>query len=170
MMTKKQTLELRGDRELVLTRRFAAPRRLVWLAYSDCEHLAHWWGPAGWELTHCQLDFRPGGTWHYCMSGEYEGNTMESWGLATYQEIEAPQRLVYADAFSDKEGNVNEAMPQMIITTTLTEEDGATLLTSSTLFASTEARQQVIDMGMEAGISQTWDRLDGYLATLAAGK
>lgn len=166
MSNKKQTLELRGDRELILTRRFAASPSLVWQAYTDCAHLAHWWGPTGWELSHCVLDLRIGGNWHYCMRGEYDGNVMESWGLATYQEIEAPHRLVYADAFSDKDGNINADMPQMVITVTLAEEAGETLLISSTLFASAEARQEVLDMGMEAGITQTWDRLDAHLLTL----
>lgn len=166
MSNQKQTLELRGNRELVLTRRFAAPRHLVWLAYTDCAHLAHWWGPAGWELTYCKLDFRPGGVWHYCMTGEYEGNPMKSWGIATYRDIDPPGRLVYVDAFSDSDGNVLAEMPQMVITVTLTEEAGMTLLTSSTLFESAAARQQVIDMGMEQGISQTWDRLDAYLPEL----
>ena len=165
-MSNKQTIELRGERELVVTRRFAAPRRLVWMAYSDCAHLKHWWGPQGWELTHCELDFRPGGTWHYCMTGEYEGNTMESWGMATYEEIDAPQRFVYRDAFSDAEGNINPDLPQMVITVSLEEIDGETLLTSSTLFDSADARQQVIDMGMEEGMADTWDRLDDLLATL----
>lgn len=164
-MSNKQTLELRGERELVLTRHFAAPRQLVWTAYSDCKHLKHWWGPQGWELTHCELDFRPNGTWHYCMSGEYEGNTMESWGLATYEEIDAPNRLVYRDAFSDAEGNVNADMPQMVTKMTLEEVEGGTLLTSISVYESADARQQVIDMGVEEGIAQTWDRLDDYLAT-----
>ncbi len=164
MADRRQTLELRGDRELILTRRFAAPRKLVWMAYTDCTHLAHWWGPTGWELTHCELDLRPGGVWHYCMSGEYEGKTMDSWGIATYQEINAPHRLTYFDAFSDKDGQVNKNMPQMKVTVTLEEKDGETLLTNNTLFESAAARQQVIDMGMEEGIAQTWDRLDTYLA------
>lgn len=166
MSNTQQTVELRGDRELVLTRRFDAPRRLVWSAYTDCAHLTHWWGPTGWKLTHCELDLRPGGVWHYCMTGEYEGNVMESWGLATYQEIDEPGRLVYVDAFSDKDGNVNAEMPQMEITVTLAEEAGGTLLMSHTLFESTEARQQVVDMGVEEGITQTWDRLGSYLSTM----
>lgn len=167
-MEKKHTLELRGERELVLTRPFAAPRRLVWDAYTDCRHLVHWWGPAGWDLTHCELDLRPGGSWHYCMSGQHEGKPMESWGLAIYEEIEAPHRLVYRDAFSDREGTVNADMPQMEITVTFEEIEGGTLLTSSTLFESSEARQQVIDMGVEHGIADTWARLDDYLPTIDA--
>ena len=166
MKTTNQTLELHGDRELVLTRYFAAPVQLVWEAHTDCAHLSHWWGPKGWELTHCKLELKIGGKWHYCMSGEHEGNQMQSWGLATYQVIAAPNRLVYQDTFSDQDGNVNPEMPEMIVTILLTEQQAGTLLTNKTLFESTEARQQVIDMGMEVGITQTWDRLDTHLTTM----
>lgn len=163
MSEPKQTLELRGDYEIVLTRRFSAPRHLVWKAFSSCEHLKHWWGPKGWDLTHCEMDFRPSGRWHYCISGEYEGNLMESWGLATYQEIDEPQRFVYRDAFSNKEGDINSDMPQMLITVTMDDQGQTTLLTNITKCESTEARQQLIDMGMEGGITETWDRLDEIL-------
>lgn len=166
MSNKQGTVELRGDRELVLTRSFAAPRQRVWQAYTDCAHLSQWWGPTGWELTHCELELRPGGVWHYCMKGEYDGNVMESWGLATYREVDAPSRLVYVDAFSDEDGKVNAEMPQMEVGVTLKEEAGETILTSHTLFESTEARQQVIDMGVVEGITQTWDRLESYLSTM----
>ena len=166
MSNDKQTLTLRGDREIVLTRRFSAPRHLVWKAHSSCEHLKHWWGPKGWDLVHCMMDFRPNGTWHYCMAGEYEGNAMESWGLATYQEIEEPERIVYTDAFSDKEGSINPDMPEMLITVTMDDQGETTLLTNVTRCESAEARQQLIDMGMEGGITETWDRLDELLTQL----
>lgn len=166
MNQKQQTLELRGERELVMTRHFAAPPQLVWQAYTNCAHLSHWWGPAGWELTHCTLDLRVGGIWHYCMSGEMDGNKMDSWGRAEYQEIDAPNRLVYTDAFSDEDGNIAEGMPQMVITITLDEAEGGTLLTSITELESAEARQTLIEMGVETGITQTWDRLDNYLPQL----
>lgn len=164
-MNKTHTLELRGERELIFSRHFAAPRQLVWDCYTNCAHLAYWWAPIGWELTHCKLDLRVGGTWHYCMAGEYEGNRMESWGLATYKTIDAPQQLVYEDAFSDKDGNVNADMPQMLITVTFEEVDGGTRMTSNTLLASAEARQQIIDMGVEDGVAGTYERLDAYLLT-----
>ncbi len=164
-MTNKQTVELREERELVLARHFAAPRQLVWDAYTNCAHLKHWWGPKGWELTHCELDLREDGKWHYCMAGEYEGSRQESWGLATYDEIDAPSRLVYRDAFADAEGNVHPDMPEMVITVLFEAVDGGTLMTSITEFVSADARQQVLDMGAEQGIRETWDRLDDYLAT-----
>ena len=165
-MTDKMTLELRGEREIVLKRRFAAPPQLVWETYTDCEHLKHWWGPHGWDLTHCELDLRVGGRWHYCMSGEYEGEMQHSWGLATYDEIDTPKRLVYREAFSDADGNTSEEMPEMVITVLFEDVDGETLMTSITEFVSAEARQEVLDMGAAEGIEQTWERLAVYLPTL----
>ncbi|MCO5192320.1 MAG: SRPBCC domain-containing protein [Anaerolineae bacterium] len=167
MTNKRQTMAIHGDRELVMTRRFAAPRHLVWQAYTDCAHLSQWWGPTGWTVPHCELDLRPGGKWHYCMKGEMpDGSVMESWGLAVYREIVPPERLVYVDAFSDSDGTISADLPQMLITVTFEEIDGQTLLTSITEFDSAEALQTVIDMGMEQGITQTWDRLDAHLPTM----
>lgn len=165
-MTKKHTLELRGDREIVFTRPFAAPCELVWEAYTDCKHLVHWWGPAGWDLTHCELDLRVGGTWHYCMAGPFNGEHMESWGLGTYLELDAPQRLVYEDAFSDKDANVDADFPSTLNTITFEAVDGGTLMRISTVCASAEARQQLLDMDVEQGVAETWYRLDDHLPTI----
>jgi uncharacterized protein YndB with AHSA1/START domain len=57
------------DRELTITRIFDAPRELVFKAWSKPEHLMRWWGPHGCKLTVCETDFRPGGTWRFCMLG-----------------------------------------------------------------------------------------------------
>lgn len=169
-MIKKHTLELRGDCEIVFTRPFAAPCQLVWEAYTDCAHLVNWWGPEGWELTHCQLDLKVGGTWHYCMAGFYEGNHMESWGLGTYEELEAPHHLVYRDAFSDKNGNVDPDMPETLNTIVFKAIDGGTMMHISTLCESAEARQQLIDMQVEQGVAESWQRLDVFLSSLSAEK
>ncbi len=108
------------------------------------------------------MDFRVGGTWHYCMRGPNEGD--ESWGLATYEEIVPAERIVYTDAFSDAEGNVNEAMPRTRSTVEFAEVDGRTRLTIRAEYPSQEDLQQVIDMGMVPGITETLDRLDEHLA------
>ena len=67
-----------GPRDITMRRRFDAPRELVFEAYSSCEHIEQWWGPRSWPVAHCRMDFRPGGTWHYCMKGP-EGQ--EAWAL-----------------------------------------------------------------------------------------
>ncbi|MCB0128190.1 MAG: SRPBCC domain-containing protein, partial [Caldilineaceae bacterium] len=114
-------MERPSDRELVVTRTFAAPRALVWQAWTQCEHLQEWWAPAGWSVPVCKMDFRVGGTWHYCMKGPMpDGSVMESWGLTVYQEIVEPERIVALDQFADAEGNVAAEMPKMLNTITFT--------------------------------------------------
>lgn len=159
----KTVLTLPSDREIAVTRRFNAPRTLVWQAYTQAEHLRHWWGPTGWSLPVCELDLRPGGTWFYCMEGP---DGMRSCGIATYREIVAPERLVYEDAFAHEDGSTQEDMPVGLNTVVFSEQDGLTTVHSTTLYPSKEDRDTVIVMGVEAGIGQTFDRLEAYLPSL----
>jgi len=153
--------------ELTLERVFNAPPALVFKAFSEAEHLKHWWGPRGWTLTVCEIDFRPGGTWHYCMKcedrnqGDFYG--MESWGKGLYHEIDEPDSFVYTDYFSDAEGNLNDSMPAARVKNSFLPHEGGTKLVSKTVYESPEALQSVIAMGMEQGITETWDRLEEYL-------
>ncbi|MFD2671725.1 SRPBCC domain-containing protein [Marinicrinis sediminis] len=154
---------------LTLTRLFQAPRELVFSAFTEADHLKHWWGPRGWEITVCEMDFRPGGSWHYCMKcmdkgqGDFYG--MESWGKAIYHQIEAPEKIIYTDYFSDADGNESAEMPATNVTLTFEEADGYTRVVNRAEYVSPEALQTVLDMGMEQGISETWSRLDEYLQT-----
>ncbi|MEW5961165.1 MAG: SRPBCC domain-containing protein [Chloroflexota bacterium] len=144
-----------------MERVFDAPRELVWQAWTKPEHLAHWWGPKGWTLPVCQIDFRPGGVWHYCMRGP-AGE--ESWGKAVYREIVEPERIVFLDAFADAAGNSVEGMPEMLIMVIFAEHNGQTKLTSRAQFASAADLESVLAMGMAEGLTETWDRLEAYLA------
>jgi uncharacterized protein YndB with AHSA1/START domain len=152
-----------SDVEFVLSRTFNAPRTLVWDAWSKPEHLKQWWGPEGWELPVCEIDFREGGTWVYCMKGP---DGMESWGKAYYQELKRPERIVYRDTFIDADRQPLEGMPEMTITVEFAEADGKTTLTSRALFPSAEALKATVEMGMEEGMKQTWDRLEALLASM----
>lgn len=158
---KKQQLKMSIDGQtLIMERVFNAPRELVFSAHGDPDRIAQWWGPRGWSLSHNQMDFRPRGTWHYCMQGP-AGE--ESWGLTTYKEIVEPHRIVYTDVFSDSEGNVAEGMPEMQVISEFSDEGGKTRLTSRTRFASIEDLNKVIEMGVEEGAAETWDRLAEYV-------
>ncbi len=55
-----------AERELVVTPLIEAPRELVFKAWTEPEHLMHWWGPKGFTTPFCRIDFRPGGVFHYC--------------------------------------------------------------------------------------------------------
>jgi uncharacterized protein YndB with AHSA1/START domain len=81
-----------ADRELIMERIFDAPRELVFRAYSEPEHLVRWWGPKGWTLPVCKVDFRPGGVWHFCMLSP--DGQMNPCAKAVYQEIIAPERII----------------------------------------------------------------------------
>ncbi|CAN5890379.1 SRPBCC family protein [soil metagenome] len=152
-------------RTFTLSRTFAAPRELVFAAFSQCEHLKHWWGPQGWSLPVCDMDFRVGGTWFYCMRGQdQDGKPMDSCGKSTYEAIEAPEKIVYTDAFVDKEGNSLANTPTMHITVTFEAVDGKTQVTSVTVFATPEDLEAVKNMGMEQGVAETWDKLEKHLA------
>jgi len=168
-MSNKMIFKVEGQ-ELILERIFNAPRELVFKAFSEAEHLKHWWGPRGWTLTVCNVDFRPGGVWHYCMKcidenqGDFYG--FESWGKGVYQEIVEGEKIVYVDYFSDAEGNEAEGMPSSQITMTFIEHEGKTKLVCRAKYASAEALKTVLDMGMEQGITETWDRLEEHLQSL----
>ncbi|MBD0381811.1 SRPBCC domain-containing protein [Paenibacillus sedimenti] len=168
-MSNQMITKVEGQ-ELILERVFDAPRELVFKAFSEAEHLKHWWGPRGWTLTVCNVDFRPGGIWHYCMKcidekqGDFFG--MESWGKAVYREIVEPEKIAFVDYFSDAQGNEAEGMPSSQVTITFEEYEGKTKLINRGKYASAEALKAVLDMGMEQGISETWDRLDEHLQSI----
>jgi uncharacterized protein YndB with AHSA1/START domain len=158
---------IENDRVLILEREFNAPRDLVFTMFKEPEHLKHWWGPTGWELPVCNLDFRPGGVWHYCMKcvdpnqGQFYG--MESWGKGIYQDISEPETIIYTDYFSDAEGNINPNMPSTEITLEFVELGDKTILINRGEYVSAEALKTVMDMGMLQGITETWNRLEEHL-------
>lgn len=159
--SKKTQLTLPSDQEILIVRTFDAPRAVVWQMWTAAEHLRHWWGPEGWTLPVCELDFRPGGTWFYCMQGP---DGMRACGKATYLEIDAPERIVYEDAFAGEDGNILEEMPVGQITVRFAEAGGKTTVTSAVRYPTKADRDKVIEMGMEVGFDQTMNRLEAYLA------
>lgn len=154
------------ERELIITRDFNAPRDLVFEVWSSCEHLKHWWGPKEWPMDECIMDFREGGTWQYCLRGPNEGD--ESWGKAIYQEISKPEKIVYKDHFTDSEGNINEEMPELLITVEFIEHEGNTRQIQTALFDSAETRKSIVEMGFVEGMSSSLDRLEEHLAQVTA--
>lgn len=149
--------------EFMMERIFLAPRELVFKAFSTSEHLSQWFAPRGWTVPVSNLDFRVGGSWHFCMKcvdknqGDFYG--FESWGKAVYHEIVAPEKIVYTDYFSDADGNVAEGMPAGTVTFTFEEYEGKTKLVSKIEYPTAEELNKVIEMGMEQGATETWDRL-----------
>jgi uncharacterized protein YndB with AHSA1/START domain len=146
-----------SDREIVITRLFDAPRRLVFEALTDPEHLPLWYGPRGWTLAVCQIDLRPGGAWRFVLRSP-EGTAMGMRGV--YQEIVPPERLISTESYDDYPG-------ESLNTVVLTEADGKTTMTVTVLYPSKEVRDAVLNSGMQKGASETYDRLAEHLRTMA---
>lgn len=163
MTSNKTKVETKG-RELIMERIFDAPPNLMFEVWSSCKHLKHWWGPKEWPMDECEIDFREGGKWHFCLRGPNKGD--ESWGLAIYKNIDKPQKIVYQDTFSDEDGNINEEMPEMLITVEFFEHNGKTRQVSTTLFDTEESLQKTVEMGAVEGMSSSMERLDEYLPTI----
>ncbi|MFF2480452.1 SRPBCC domain-containing protein [Paenibacillus sp. NPDC058071] len=169
-MTNAATTRVEGN-TLIVERIFKAPRELVFKCYSEAEHLSAWWGPEGWSVPVCKVDFRPGGKWHYCMKcedraqGDFYG--MESWGLGEYIEIQPPEKIVYKDWFSDAEGNIDANLPETLVALEFVElDDRTTKLINTATYISEEALRTVLDMGMLEGMGSTMARLDVLLEEL----
>jgi uncharacterized protein YndB with AHSA1/START domain len=146
------------EREIVMTRVFDAPRRLVFEAWTNPEHLPHWMlGPEGWTMPVCEIDLRPGGAWHFVWR-RADGTEMAMSGV--YKEVTPPERLVSTESWG---GNWAETLN----TLTLSEANGRTTITNTILYPSKEARDAALKTGMKEGASQGFNRLDEYLRTMA---
>lgn len=145
-----------SDREIVLTRIFDAPRQLVYRALTTPELVKRWFGPHGWSLVVCEIDFRVGGAWRYELEGP-DGRTMGMYGK--YLEIVPGERTVHTEAFDEYPGD-------SVVTVVLTEQDGKTTLTGTVLYESKEVRDAVVESGMEHGAAETYDRLAALLPSL----
>ncbi len=91
-----------GKGEIVISRIFDAPRKLVWKAWTEPEQLSKWWGPKAFTSPFCKMDLRVGGKYLCCMRSK-EGQ--DFWSTGTYKEIVPFKRIVYTDSFADEKGN-----------------------------------------------------------------
>ena len=139
----------RGD--LVLTRTFDAPRKLVFKAWTDPKHLALWWGPRGFTTEIREMDVKPGGAWRYIMRGP-DGREYPFDGV--YVEVVEPERLVF-------DGSIHASPEQRVWTeVTFADREGKTEITvrQSYSFESDATR------GASVGWNQQLDRLGEFLA------
>jgi uncharacterized protein YndB with AHSA1/START domain len=145
------------DREIVTSRRFDAPRELVWRAWTEPEHLIHWWGPNGFTNTFHEIDVRPGGVWRFIMHGP-DGTDYDNY--VRYIEVVPPERLVYDQGTS--------ADNLMFRASAVFDEDGdGTKVTLRTVFPTREDRDAVVERyGAIEGARQTLERLAHHLLTM----
>jgi uncharacterized protein YndB with AHSA1/START domain len=152
-----------GEQEFIVERQFTAPRTLMFQAFTQPEHIKHWWAPQPFTIPVCTIDLRPGGIWHYSMRSP-EGQ--DHWARSVYSEIVPPEKLVYTSTFADEHANPTEGIPEHLTTVTFTEEAGKTRVTALIQFASAAAMKTALDMGMQQGMNMTWDYLAEYVQDL----
>jgi uncharacterized protein YndB with AHSA1/START domain len=145
-------------REFSLTRHFAAPRALVWRAWTDPKHLAAWWGPRGFTNPVCQVDLRVGGLMRIVMRSP-DGQEFPMRG--EFKEIVPPERLVFANHAVDAE---DRALIDGLTTITLTERDGGTDLHLHTRAKALAPIAVPWLGGMEHGWTQSIDKLGDHLS------
>jgi uncharacterized protein YndB with AHSA1/START domain len=148
-----------SDREIVFTRLFSAPRRLVFEAMTRPEHVRQWWGILDdrYTLTVCDIDLRPGGAWRWVGRGPQGPFAFRG----EYREIAPPDRLVYTEIyepFPDVESEVRAIFA---------DEHGKTRLTVTASYPSREVRDAVMKTGMESGAAISYDRLEEVARKLA---
>ncbi len=159
------------SRPFETVREFNAPRDLVWAAWTEEKHLKQWFGPKGLTMPQCKLDFRPGGTFHYCFRMP-DGNEM--WGKWTFREITPPRKIVLVTSFSDAQGGITRAPMsatwplETLATTVLEERDGKTVVTLRWVaINATDEERRTFDSShesMKQGWGGTMDQLAAYLA------
>ncbi len=147
------------SREITLTRVLFAPRELVFRAWTDPQHLARWFGPAGFTVTHCEVDARVGGKWMLIMRANDEvaalvGRDHPSGG--EYREAAEPSRLVFTNNALDADGNV---ILEGLTTVTFEDLGASTRMTLHTRATGTGERVPFMLAGMEQGWSETLMKL-----------
>ncbi len=146
-----------GKQEIVITRMFDAPRKLVFKAYTDQNLIPQWWGPKRFTTLIDKRDVRQGGLWRY-VQHDAAGNRYAFHGV--YHEILSPERIVNTFEFEGMPGHVS------LETATFEEIGGKTKVTTRSVFQTVEDRDNMLKSGMEEGVFETMDRLAELLGTL----
>jgi uncharacterized protein YndB with AHSA1/START domain len=149
-----------GDREIVMTRSFDAPSRLVFAALTEPELVKRWLGARGWNVVEAEIDLRVGGRWRFVSRGP-GGASMGQGGV--YRDIVPGVRLAYTEEYDD------QWFPgESLVRVALVEIGGRTTMTTHLTYASAEVRDNVLRSPMERGVGEGFARLDTLLRTMEA--
>jgi uncharacterized protein YndB with AHSA1/START domain len=159
--------------DLIITRELNAPQNMVYKAWTEAQHMAKWWGPVGMPLEVIKFDFQPGGLFHYSMTMP-NGNKM--YGRFKFEEMQAPEKLIFISSFADAEGNIvrTEMLPnwplEILNTLTLSETHGKTfmVLRGKPINATAEELQAFENnkASMVQGFGGTFAQLVEYLSKI----
>ena len=141
-----------------MTREFDAARDLVFRAYTDPDLLVQWLGPRAYTMTIDTYEPRDGGKWRYVHS-DADGN---AWGFhGVFHGEQTPDGMLQTFEFEGAPGHVS------LERLTLEERDGRTIARTHSVYQSVEARDAMVESGMEDGVNDGYERLDELLARLA---
>ena len=154
------TVTLPADDQILITREFAAPKHLVYKAWTTPELVRRWWTARRGEMTTCEIDLRVGGRWRYAMLAD---GGFEVAFHGEYREIVPNERLVSTEVY---EGIPDAEENAALDTLTLTEVDGRTTLTVLVQHATKEGRDAHIESGMESGMQDALDLLEQVAISL----
>jgi uncharacterized protein YndB with AHSA1/START domain len=153
------TVTLPTDREVVLTRAFAARRELLFDAYTRPELLVRWYGARGWNLVGCEIDLREGGAYRFASRGP-DGSEMVQAG--TVLLVRRPERLELTELFED------QSYPgETHIIHEFTEHNGQTTVATTVRYATPEGRDTALRYPMARGVTESGDRLAALLAEIS---
>ena len=153
------TVSAVDDRELRLRRSFAAPRELVFDAFTKPELLVRWYGARGWNLVGCDVDLRVGGAYRFVSRGP-GGEEMAQGGV--FREVEPPARLELTEVFDE------QSYPgETLIRHDFEAANGVTTVTSTVRYATPEGRATVLRYPMARGVAEGTERLDALLRNLS---
>lgn len=148
------------DTQILITREFAAPKHLVYKAWTTPELIKRWWAGNMGEVTVADVDLRVGGRWRFVMVTD-SGFEVAFHGV--YRELIPTERIVCTEVY---EGAPDAEAGAALNTMTFTEKDGRTTLTLLVDAPSQEVRDAIINSGMEAGMQESWDVLEQVAVSL----
>ena len=154
------TVTLPADDQILITREFAAPKHLVYRAYTTPELVRRWWNAKRGEVTIAEIDLRVGGAWRSVMVTE-SGQEVAFHG--EYREIVPNERIVTTEVYEGAPGGDEDAVLNIV---TFAEKDGRTTLTILVQAPSKEVRDAIIESGMEAGMQDAYDLLEEVARSL----
>jgi uncharacterized protein YndB with AHSA1/START domain len=151
---------------MTLTAEFDATPERVWQLWADPRQLERWWGPPTYPATVTSHDLVPGGRVEYHMTGPEGDQPRGYWNVVS---VDAPHRLVFRDGFANDDGSPNTDLPEMEGRVSIESiGDRRTRMSITSVFATVEAMEQVLAMGVEEGLTQAVGQIDAILAEDAA--
>lgn len=151
--------------QLLITRVFNGPIGLVWRAWTKADLLDQWWAPSPWQSHTKAMNFEAGGQRLYCMQGPKD---QQHWGLTKYLKILSEEFFEAEDAFCDENGNINTEIPGSHWEVDFIATENGTEVRALNSFASREAMEQLISMGIKAGTVAVHKHLDELLTEFLA--